>query len=574
MRINNNLMAMNTHRMLGVNNNLTAKSVEKLSSGFRINRAGDDAAGLAISEKMRAQVRGLNRASRNAQDGISLIQTAEGAMNETHEILQRMRELAVQGANDTNIDADRKQLNNEISQLKTEIDRIANSTEFNTKKIMNYGAALQADGFEGIDQSVINTLNEKIPGWINDSMLVIEDRFGIAHPDSPTKRDMTIEYVQDSGAGYAAAMATSDGGASLTLRVNLSNVTDSNGDLIDEQVLDGLMAHEIMHAYQYTEMSNLLGGGITDDETWFMEGLSMLVQGGNSFVNSISGLNGVLTDADIDGAFGNSTEEYASAYVALKTLHEITSGGISAIIDQLELGNSLDQAMNNTTQSGFGEASGSTVSDFTDWATFESAFNSGDFDDYLTNTTDFDNGTGTIVDGEIAGSSSNLSTADTIPNDTGTATVYTHFDLSFTSDSTATGESDTPEEILFHIGANQSQSMTMKTFDLTANGLGIDSVNVSTQTTSDEAITTLDAAITEVSDQRSKLGALQNRLEHTIKNLDTSSENLQASESRIRDVDMASEMMDYTKNNILQQAAQSMLAQANSQPQGVLQLLR
>lgn len=133
MRIQNNLMAMNTHRMLGVNTENGSKAIEKLSSGLRINRAGDDAAGLAISEKMRAQIRGLDQAARNAQDGISLIQTAEGALNETHAILQRMRELAVQGANDTNVNEDRSQLNNEISQLKLEIDRIANTTEFNTK---------------------------------------------------------------------------------------------------------------------------------------------------------------------------------------------------------------------------------------------------------------------------------------------------------------------------------------------------------------------------------------------------------------------------------------------------------
>lgn len=579
MRINNNIMAMNTHRMLGINNGLTSKSVEKLSSGFRINRAGDDAAGLAISEKMRAQIRGLDQASRNAQDGISLIQTAEGAMNETHAILQRMRELAVQGANDTNVDEDRKQLNSEISQLKAEVDRIANTTEFNTQKMMNYGAALQADGFEGVSQTVVNTLNEKIPRWINDSMLILEDRFGIAHPDSPIKRDMTVEYVNDDSLGYAAAMATSDGGASLTLKVNLANVTDDNGDLLDEQVLDGLMAHEIMHAYQYTEMDSLLGGGKTDDETWFMEGLSMLVQGGNSYITSAiddaTNSYNSITDSDISGAFGNSIEEYASAYVALRALHEMTTGGIAAIIDELEAGNSLDAAINNTTQGDIFEMDG--ASDYNSWAAFETDFNAGAFDNYLDGTTgtiDFTTGTGTVIEGEDPSDNTVTNSADTIPNDTGTATVYTHFNLSFTSDSSSTSESETPEEILFHIGANESQSMTMKTFDLTSNGLGIDSVNVSTQANADEAITILSDSITEVSNQRSKLGALQNRLEHTIKNLDTSSENLQSSESRIRDVDMAKEMMEFTKNNILQQAAQSMLAQANQQPQGVLQLLR
>ncbi|MDM8534038.1 flagellinolysin [Clostridiaceae bacterium HSG29] len=578
MRINNNIMAMNTHRMLGINQGGTSKSIEKLSSGYRINRAGDDAAGLAISEKMRAQVRGLNQASRNAQDGISLVQTAEGAMNETHAILQRMRELAVQGANDTNINEDREQLNNEISQLKLEVDRIANNTEYNTKKIMNYGAALQADGFEGIDQSVIITLNEEIPGWINDSMLVLEDRFGISHPDSPIKREMTVEYVNDDSVGYAAAMATSDSAASLTLKVNLAKVIDSNGDLVNKEVFDGLIAHEIMHAYQYTEMTKLIQDGSMDnDETWFMEGLAMLVQGGAPYIDELTG-NIEDVSLDVDTAFGGSIEEYAKAYIALRTLHEITDGGINAIIDELEAGKTLDKAIEDTTQTDQGEllASGATAN----YATFKDFVDDlsvdGNFDTYLSTSTDFDksSGTGSIVDGSDPTTPNNLSTADTILNNTGTATVYTHFNLSFTSDSTATGESDTPEQILFHIGSNQSQSLIMTTFDLTSNGLGIDSANVSTQSTSDSSITLIDSAIREVSSQRSTLGALQNRLEHTIKNLDTSSENLQASESRIRDVDMAAEMMGFTKNNILQQAAQSMLAQANQQPEGVLQLLR
>jgi flagellin len=528
---------------------------------------------------MRAQIRGLDQASRNAQDGISLIQTAEGALNESHAILQRMRELAVQSANDTNVDEDRKQLNNEITQLKSEIDRIANSTEFNTKKLLNYGAQLQADGFSGISQSVINTLNTKIPDWINDSMEAINDRFNIAYPDSPTNRNMTIVYEQ--GASYGAAMATSDGGANLTMRINLDTFVTSGGELASEDVLDGLIAHEVMHAFEYTEMSDLLNLGTSAEETWFMEGLSMLVQGGNGFITA-GGSIGDPQSASVTGTFDNSTSDYASAYVALKTLHEITSGGISAVIDELEAGNSLDAAIQATMQQDQGEVTSAGTYDHTgggdtgyhSWSEFITDFNANDFDAYLTASTDFTNGTGTIVDAEIAGSSSNLSSADTIPNGTGTGTVYTHFNLQFTSDSGSTTASDTPETVLFHIGSNSSQSLTMNTFDATSNGLGVDSINVSTQSTADTSITTINDAITTVSDMRSELGAIQNRLEHTIKNLDVSSENLQASESRIRDVDMAKGMMEYTKNNILQQAAQSMLAQANQAPQGVLQLLR
>jgi flagellin len=567
MRINNNLMAMNTHRMLGINNTAASKSIEKLSSGYRINRAGDDAAGLAISEKMRGQIRGLKQASRNAQDGISLLQTAEGALNESHAILQRMRELAVQSANDTNVDEDRKQLNNEVTQLKSELDRIANNTEFNTKKLLNYGAQLNVDNLSGISQSIINTLNTKIPEWINDSMVAINERFGIAFPDSPTLRDMDIVYEQ--GASYGAAMATSDGGASLTMRINLDSFVDASGNLQSEDVLDGLIAHEVMHAFQFTEMSSLLNAGTTDNETWFMEGLSMLIQGGNSWISAVSG---GISGTSVSGSFGNTTSDYASAFVALKVLHEITSGGINAIIDELEAGNTISGAINNTTQGNIGEVL-SGASDYTTFTDFINDFNSGNFDAYLTSSTDFTLGTGTIVSGSVAGSSSNLSLANTIQNGTGTAEVYTHYNLSFSAD-TGSGTSDTPEEVIFHIGANTGQSITFNTFDATSNGLGIDSVSISTQSTADRSITTINNAIITISDKRSEIGAIQNRLEHTIKNLDNTAENLQASESRIRDVDMAQEMMVFTKNNILQQAAQSMLAQANQAPQGVLQLLR
>lgn len=270
MRIQHNLNAMNSLRQLGINNTSTGKNLEKLSSGFRINRAGDDAAGLAISEKMRGQIRGLDMASKNAEDGISLIQTAEGALNETHAILQRMRELAVQSASDTNTDTDRGELQKEVEALRTEITRIADNTEFNTKKLLN-------------------------------------------------------------------------------------------------------------------------------------------------------------------------------------------------------------------------------------------------------------------------GSSSSLT---------------------------------------IHIGANQGQSLTVGFTNSNATTLGVASLSIATQSGADAAITTIDTAISTVSSSRAAMGAVQNRLEHTINNLNVTSENLSAAESRIRDVDMAKEMMQFTKNNILTQAAQAMLAQANMQPQGVLQLLQ
>ena len=593
MRIQNNMQAMNTSRMLGLNNNNQSKATEKLSSGFRINRAGDDAAGLAISEKMRAQIRGLNTASRNSQDAISMIQTAEGALNESHAILQRMRELAVQSANDTNVDDDRTNINEEITQLKSEIDRIANTTEFNTQKMLNYGAKFNVEGLDGISQSTLDELNEKLPEWINDSLVTLRDHFDIALPDSPVKRDMEIIYEQ--GKGYGAAMSTSNSGATLQLHINLDSFLESDGSLKSEDILDGLIAHEMMHAMQFTEMDAFLDPGAVANEqreTWFMEGLSMLIQGGNGFITATDTLGNPISienpeDAVINTIFNDpasvddnqSTKDYASAYVALKTLHELTVGGIDAIIDELETGISLDAAILATTQDAGGDAplgtNGGNPTGYNSFADFITDFNNNEFDAYLSSgtVTDFDDGTGAIEDASSRGSYGSFTTATTIENNTGTAETYTHYNLSYSTDGSNT-TAMAPETVIFQIGANEGQSIEMTNFDATANGLGVDGVSLSTQETASSAITMIDDAIISISSKRSTLGALQNRLEHTIKNLDNSSENLQASESRIRDLDMASEMMNYTKNNILSQAAQAMLSQANSASQGVLQLLR
>lgn len=361
-------MAMNTHRQLGITGNNGSKSMEKLSSGFRINRAGDDAAGLSISEKMRGQIRGLNQASRNSQDAISLIQTAEGALNESHAILQRMRELAVQSANDTNVGADRDALQAEVTQLVGELDRIANQTEFNEKKLLNGGLG------GSVTQNAASTTVLAVAG---------------------------VASVNTSGspAGTYAITATDGSGGAGTTHLTMT--------------------------------------------------------------------------------FGGKTQE-------------ISNKAGAQVLNFSEFGITVE------TNAGYTQGAG----------------------------------IGNVV--VTAGSA------------------------------------------VFQIGANKGQNISLSIADMTANGteLGLSGINISTQSDANNAIETINNALTRVSEERSNLGAVQNRLEHTIKNLDNTSENLQAAESRIRDVDMAKEMMEFTKNNILQQAAQSMLAQANQAPQGVLQLLR
>ena len=385
---------------MGINTVNAGKSMEKLSSGLRINRAGDDAAGLSISEKMRAQIRGLDQAARNAQDGISLIQTAEGALQETHSILQRMRELAVQAANDTNVAQDRESIQNEMNQLRDETDRIANNTEFNKQKILVAGTGTSTSG--------------------------------------------------------------STSGTTPSETVNVAGV----------------------------ELTIQIGQGMGDIEIEFTEGNEGVAWSGNKLIVTLT------------------TDRTDYAVSAIEGLIKGATKGAP---------NGFDP--NNVSVSG----------------------------------------TGTI----------DLSSVDLTASPVRT-TIST---------GAASSTSGDKFNATFQVGANKDQTFSIEINDMTAKSLGLTStsgsgIDVTDNAKANAAIETIDNAIKLVSEQRSKLGAYQNRLEHTINNLGTSSENLTAAESRIRDVDMAKEMMAFSKNNILAQAAQAMLAQANQQPQGVLQLLR
>ncbi|HWQ77242.1 MAG TPA: flagellin [Anaerovoracaceae bacterium] len=416
MRINHNIAALNTYRQLSSNTSSTSKSLEKLSSGLRINRAGDDAAGLAISEKMRSQIKGLDTASRNASDGISLIQTAEGALNETHSILQRMRELANQAANGTNTTEDRGAIQEEITELTTEIDRIARTTQFNTKTLLD--------------------------GSFSDSFQI--------GSNSGQKMDVTIGTMSSNALGLIGG-------------VELKSVTDADA-------------------------AKLSAG------TYTVAGTNVKNASGD-VVGTIALTGGTITLAD-------GTSEITLG-------HDITDGSIIKIED--------------------------------DTATVT-----------LAKGTDPD--VSKLAPGNYRISGTNLLNGNTLVGTVGTGTTLTLQD------------GTTVDLANFGLAATDVNDDT--------DSFTIKGVDVSSAAQASGSIDTLDAAIKLVSDQRSKLGAYQNRLEHTINNLGTSSENLSAAESRIRDVDMAKEMMEFTKNNILSQAAQAMLAQANQQPQSVLQLLQ
>lgn len=456
MIINHNIAALNTYRQLSNNNTISQKSLEKLSSGLRINRAGDDAAGLAISEKMRGQIRGLEQASRNAQDGISLIQTAEGALNETHSILQRMRELAVQASNDTNTTIDRDEIQKEIDQLVSEIDRIGNNTEFNTKNLLNGGAGIRAS----------------ITGDTNGAVSVISGT-------SDTKAGETIQLT-----AFTAATA-------------------------DNQATNSLAA--------------LTVAGVLDNaSTLTVNGTTFSFAAGTTVDQMVTSIN----NADIGVTAENATNELKITSNVVGSASELTLSGTGDFRGFAAKNEGADASVT------FGGADAGT--------------------NYVAIGNTF-----TIVDSgnNINGLQFKIDANKTFTNPT-TITV------------------DQNNSLSLQIGANANQMMGITIGDMRASALGVDNIDVSSATNATSGITTINNAIETVSAERSKLGAYQNRLEHTINNLGTSAENLTASESRIRDVDMAKEMMEFTKMNILSQAAQAMLAQANQAPQGVLQLLR
>ncbi|HHW49104.1 MAG TPA: hypothetical protein GXX14_10900 [Clostridiaceae bacterium] len=495
MRINNNIMAMNTHRQLGINNAATSKSLEKLSSGYRINRAGDDAAGLSISEKMRAQIRGLNMASRNAQDGISLIQTAEGALQETQAILQRMRELAVQASNDTNVQIDREALQREIEQLKSEIDRIGNDTEFNTQKLLKGGSTGRIE--------VTNVTPGVSPGPTP------------AKAATGTLEGITFTAKTEGSAGNSIMIVFSDpgsGGQSLsisvagnTITVNLatdgsSNVTSTVDDIV----------------------SAINGDG----------GASALVTASGSGTSAVNAGNVTLSGGEDAGT-------------TTGTVGEITF----SITENFVAGDKI--TINGITYTAIAEGETAGEREFAVGATVDATAAN-----LLAAIEDADDDVDDAAS-DVSGSAITLVQA-------AATTASVPFEPEVKADFSA----------IFQIGANENQTMEIEIGDMRVEALGIQDISLATGEDARAAITTINDAINKVSTQRSELGAFQNRLEHTIRNLDTSAENLQASESRIRDVDMAKEMMEFTKQSILQQAATAMLAQANQAPQGILQLLR
>ena len=462
MVVQHNLTAMNANRMLGITTNAQSKATEKLSSGYKINRAADDAAGLSISEKMRKQIRGLDKASSNAEDGVSAVQTAEGALTEVHSMLQRMNELAVQASNGTNSSTDRQAIQDEISQLTTEIDRVAETTKFNESYLLKGDNAKTKNVYmEGHDAGLKGALTDE----------ATSATFTVKGGDLDAGKSVTIggkEYTIGASVDEGKKMlgATYDGSVKAKINgVEYTLVANGNEDTAANKL-------------EKATIEAMIKGGVTVEV------------GGKSAT--------VLTDGNTDGIDDNDSSVITAAKAVELMTTELTAANNIGTVDKA-----------------------ATVA---------------------------------------AGAAYDATNGVTFTITKGYATVADK--LSFN----------------LHVGsdADMTNKITVEIETMSAKNLGIKGLNVADETGlgATYAVDAIADAVQKVSEQRSALGAVQNRLEHTIANLDNVVENTTSAESRIRDTDMAETMVEYSKNNILAQAGQSMLAQANQSNQGVLSLLQ
>ena len=541
MVVQHNMSAMNANRNLGVTTGMQAKSSEKLSSGYKINRAADDAAGLSISEKMRSQIRGLNKASDNAQDGISLIQTAEGALNESHSILQRMRELSVQAANGTETDDDREAVQNEVSQLQEELTRISETTEFNTMKLLD-GSQSGSTSSTGSGPK-FGVVDSAISGG---GAIITSNVAGVS---------VAVSAAATNKAGQESAI-WDDAGTTLTLNLAAGKVYTQ--DEIDELVANAKQEDSSATNTPADIKITLKNGVMTATDGEASDATEAGVKASSTAVTATGtfvGANKVSFTANKYGTEFNGTK--FNIKFGAETGKENVSVATGKAGIKYDAANAVTAGEYDINLAAGKEYTAEDIEDILKSAGF-------DFDVTLSGATPDEPNT------VFATGSATAFTGITMANGAGVGSTEAMWSQDG-YDSVASGAG-----ITLQIGANEGQTMSFSIDNMSARALGVDGnkVDLSTQAGAQKATDTIDAAIKKVSAQRGKMGAIQNRLEHTISNLDTAAENTQTAESRIRDTDMAEEMVEYSKNNILAQAGQSMLAQANQSTQGVLSLLQ
>lgn len=547
MRVYHNIPALFTYNSLSTTNDQLQKSINKLSTGLRINSAADDAAGLAISEKMRGQIRGLDMAVRNAQDGISMIQTAEGALNETQSILQRMRELSIQAANDTLTANDRQAIQLEIDQLKEEIDRIANTTQFNKKKLLD-GSASILWSTDTPDTKVfvrgglrqVDAYGQKTALEGNYKVTIEAEEIG---QGQVLKTD--IFKLKHGSAAEIGQVASSN-----SKLYDIDKFWDANGKFMleDPQTLtlvmgDGQQRSVTIYADDtLVSLAEKLGGAIQDMQSAYVS--TTAVTAGNLVQYVAPGSAATSGNLAVEGTI------VISSAVAGKA-GEITFIGDEDLLKALSLSQIQESKENRFTVTVTDAHSGDSVANASVTGNLLVGIVHENVDVEFNSMADVTVSWST-TDGKWSFEQISSGTTDAF-------TTYIHL-----ADNTT----------VFQIGANEGEDMGVDLGDMSVRSLGIHRVLVTDRESAARSISIIDGAIDKVSSQRAKLGAYQNRLEHTINNLTTASQNLTAAESRIRDLDMAQEMMNFTKLQILMQAGNAMLAQANTLPQAVLQLLR
>lgn len=593
MKINHNMGAMNSKRNMKINNKASSKSIEKLSSGLRISSAGDDVAGLSISEKMRSQIRGLEQASRNAADGITLIQTAEGALNETNSILQRMRELSVQSINDTNNESDRNAIQKEINSLTSEINRIANNTEYNTKKLLTGGdgKGIKAINLDFNGTEVTHTkgndavtkgmkVGVTISSNLSSSIMPQPDGFnfelkGVA---------LSVRYVSDKANNVGHIQYANYGGVITGGNITITNtdngtiaasdvekVAKSTAELFQKQIDSNATLNGEFKAYNKGSqiiIEALDSNGTVSNAEMKVTGIASSSNGltitdvntGNTVVNGTT-----IGKQDIPAKGASTTIDFSNVAATLDDIKALVDAGMSINGQTIQFFDSTDGPYK-------GKAIGIDIKGVTNAEQLVDAI--------ITQTQNKLHGVELTKDGN-----NKLVITSTTKGEHSKLEIFN-------------GNSYNKDiEISLQVGSNENQSMLVSIGEMTARGLGLVgvgdgfrtvyevddgegnynvecSLDVTTAKNAQNAIGIIDEATKKVSTQRSALGAYQNRLQYVVNNLNYSAENTISSESKIRDIDMALEITKNAKSNVLLQAAQSMMAQANSAPDQIIQLLK
>ena len=622
MVVQHNMQAANANRMLGVTTSSQAKSTEKLSSGYRINRAADDAAGLSISEKMRKQIRGLDKASSNAQDGISAVQTAEGALTEVHSMLQRMNELATQASNGTNSDTDRKAIQDEIDQLTTEIDRVSETTKFNETYLLKGNGETKTSKVNAHDAGLAGALTDNGDGTTTFKLsdaLKVGDKVSIAGKDYKIGAGLNKDSYASATVLSAKVMKAGD---SFTAGGVTKTITDNVGATAvqaDTAALNKVDANNVITTadgkqYKYVDTNGATTAGWYDttlttkadrDKAGNLKTLADIAVDGST-ITTANGTNKIVDSIGKlevssygKAAADRKVSDYNGAALAAGdsvTLDGTTTNAVAAAFtptDFKDIKNAIQKlAGDETVKISDIDGTGTktyTVVGSTDDAKHDSTHLTRDEiiakikegNQVTVDTTTYtaagvntEDDTITVKDA-YEKMANELKSASSIGADT-EASVQNNGDGSFVI---TQGTVKTKDSLSFslHVGADadMTNKISVDVEAMDSANLGIKGINVNDDSgiAGTYAIDAIADAISKVSSQRSALGAVQNRLEHTISNLDNVAENTTSAESAIRDTDMATEMVNYSKNNILAQAGQSMLAQANQSNQGVLSLL-